>query len=62
LSVTKKEGIAAVLDAIAYVKSMAPLKPLYHNKYLSKVCRLHAAECSKLNYSGHKNKKGEKPS
>lgn len=62
LQVTKKEGVTAILDAINYVKQCPPLKPFYHNKYLSKVCLLHAQECAKYNYSGHKNKKGEKAS
>lgn len=35
---------------------------MYWNKLLSKVCRLHAQECSKYNYNSHKNRKGEKPS
>ena len=62
MKVTKKEGISAVIDAIDYIKTLPPLKPFYWNKHLSKVCRLHAAECAKNNTITNKSKKGEKPS
>ena len=50
------------MDALDYVKKLPNLKPFYFNKLLSKVSRLHAEECSKYNNSGHKSRKGEKPS
>ena len=35
ISITKREGVSAILDAINYVKLNPPLKPLYWNKLLS---------------------------
>lgn len=61
LLTSKTEGISAILDSIEFVKSQPPLKPFYWNKYLSKVSKLHASECSKNNSVSHKSKKGEKP-
>ena len=59
---TKSEGVGAVNDAIEFVKKHQPLKPLYFNKYMSKVSRIHAQECSASNSVNHKSKKGERPS
>ena len=54
--------MAAVLDAIDFLKKCPPLKPFYFNKVLSKVCKLHAEECVKYNHFGHKSRKGLKAS
>lgn len=62
MQITKTEGISAVSDAINFVKKSPDLKPLYWNKYLSKVCKVHAQYCAKHNNTSHKNKKGEKAS
>lgn len=37
-----KEGAFAVQDAIDFIKRLQPLKPIYWNRFLSKVSDKHA--------------------
>lgn len=56
-----KEGVAAVLEALEFVKKQSPLPPIKRREKLMKVAQDFADEMSQTGSFGHTDKNGESP-